>query len=125
IRPDMKTRVLSVDLADSQGGVLHFGRKRMRNWITKDAQANRWINVARYLAPLFQIAERVTLGGVRFHEPLSLQSFRAKSRNPVVEPRVVSRAPSTPLRFAQDDIHWAEVNVEICCGEVVDPNVRR
>jgi hypothetical protein len=48
----------------------------MRNWITKDAQANRWINVARYLAPLFQIGERVALGGLRFHWPLLLQSFR-------------------------------------------------
>src|SRR5262249_23050206 len=82
-RPDMKTRVLSSDLAGAQGGILHFGRKRMRNWITKDAQANRWINVARYLRPLLQIAERITLGGLRFHEPLSLPSFRAKSRNPV------------------------------------------
>ena len=43
----------------------------------------------------------------------------------MVEPRVVSRVPSTPLRFAQDDTHWVEVNVEICCGKVVDPNVCR
>jgi hypothetical protein len=36
----------------------------MRNWITKDAQANRRIDVARYLAPLFQIGERIPLGSL-------------------------------------------------------------
>ena len=58
----MKTRVLGFDFAGSQGGILHLGRKRMRNWIAKDAQANRWNNVARYLTPLFKVAERITLG---------------------------------------------------------------
>jgi len=82
----MKTRVLGFDFAGSQGGILHFGRKRMRNWIAKDAKANRWINVARYLTPFFKVAERITLGCLRFHHPLLLQSFRAKSRNPVADP---------------------------------------
>jgi hypothetical protein len=56
------------------------------------------------------------LSGLRFHEPLLLQSFRAKSRNPVAESSIVSRAPSTPLRFARDDMgdHCKALQRESC-----------
>src|SRR4029453_13407934 len=40
----------------------------MRNWITKDAQAYRWINVASYVMPFLKISERVPLYGLHiFH----------------------------------------------------------
>jgi hypothetical protein len=64
----MKTRVLSVDLAGAQGGILHFRGERMGNWITKNAQANRGINVVREILPLLKISECVALGGLHvFH----------------------------------------------------------
>src|SRR5437016_5632154 len=56
IRPDMKARVLSIDLAGVQSRILHFGRKRMCNWITKDAQVNGWIDVACNVTPLLKVA---------------------------------------------------------------------
>lgn len=34
----------------------------------------------------------------------ALLSFRGKSRNLVAEPSVIPWNPSTPLRFAQDDV---------------------
>jgi hypothetical protein len=55
---------LRVNLAGAQGGILHFRRKRMRNWITKNAEANRGINVARDIIPLLKISECVALGGL-------------------------------------------------------------
>jgi hypothetical protein len=36
----------------------------MRNWITKNAEANRGIDVARDLGPLLKIGQGVTLGGL-------------------------------------------------------------
>src|SRR4029453_13322554 len=84
--------------------------------IAKDAQANRWINAARYLTPLFKVAERITLGCLRFHQSFLLQSFRPKSRNPVVEFRVGWDAPSTSLRAAHDGIcnHCKALQRESC-----------
>src|SRR5436309_7751297 len=52
---------------------------------------------------------RVTLTHCHYIVRLSIgsksevASFRAKSRNPVAQPKVILRDPSTPLRFAQDD----------------------
>jgi len=64
----MKTRVLRVDLAGAQGGILHVRRERMGNRITKNAQANRGINVARDIIPILKISECVALGGLHvFH----------------------------------------------------------
>jgi hypothetical protein len=60
----MKTRVLRVNLAGAQGSILHFRRKRMRNGITKNAEANRGINVVRDIVPLLKISECVALGGL-------------------------------------------------------------
>jgi hypothetical protein len=67
IRSDMKTRVLGVDLAGAQGGILHFRGERMGNRITKNAEANRQINVARDIIPLLKISKCVALGGLPFH----------------------------------------------------------
>ena len=68
IRADMKTGILSVDLAGAQGGILHFRRKRMCDWITKNAQSNWRIDIARNITPLFKIGECVTLDGLHvFH----------------------------------------------------------
>jgi hypothetical protein len=63
----MKTRVSRVDLAGAQGRILHFRGERMGNWITKNAQANRGINVARNIIPLLKISECVALGGLPCH----------------------------------------------------------
>src|SRR5206468_6164480 len=40
-------------------------------------------------------------------------SFRAKSRNPAAQPKVILRGPSTPLRFAQDDARYKRTQVII------------
>ena len=60
--------IYPIELRFSQRRVLHFGRKRMGNWIPKDAQANWWIDVACYVTPLLKISECVALGGLHvFH----------------------------------------------------------
>src|SRR5437899_5495985 len=40
-------------------------------------------------------------------------SFRATSRNPVAQPKVILRSPSTPLRFAQHDARCKRTQVII------------
>src|SRR5581483_9131186 len=62
IRPDMETRVLSIDLAGAQRSVVHLWRERMRNRITKNPEANGRVNFARGLIPLFKVSECVPLG---------------------------------------------------------------
>ena len=56
---DLETRVLHLDLAVSQRGVLHFRRKRMSHRIAEDAETNRRIDIARRLFPVLEIGERV------------------------------------------------------------------
>ena len=76
----------------------------MRNRITKNAEANRWINVACYLTPLLKVAERVTLRGLNvFHvipnvvrDPIETQNILSFSCDPIF-------VGESPLRFAQDD----------------------
>src|SRR4030095_11191932 len=56
----MKAPVLHIDLVGAKSRVLHLGRKRMRDRIAENPEANRRIDIARGLAPIFQISERVT-----------------------------------------------------------------
>jgi hypothetical protein len=44
----------------------------MPNWITKDAQADRGIDVARDLGPVLEVSERVAIGSffLFFHATL-------------------------------------------------------
>src|SRR5437868_15368704 len=54
----------------------------MRNWIAKNAQSNRGIDVAGDLIPLFEICERVTLGSLCFHCSHSERSRGIRWENP-------------------------------------------
>src|SRR6266542_4316643 len=74
VRADMKTSVLGVDFTGAQGGILYVWRKRVGDWIAKDAQANRWINIARNLTPLLKIGECVTLRGLQFFHVIQSSS---------------------------------------------------
>ena len=81
----MKTRVLSMSISQARRAAFCIcGRKRMRNRIAKDAEANRRINVARYLSATSQDRRACNVGWSAFIG-LSLQSFRAKSRDLMVE----------------------------------------
>ena len=123
----MKTRVLSIDLAASQGGILHFGRKRVRNGIAKDTQANRWINVACYLTPLFKVAERITLRGLNvFHVIPNVVSDPIETQNVLSFSCDLVLVGGPPLRFAQDDTQWTDYrNATTFVVKVVDCLLRR
>jgi hypothetical protein len=59
---------LSIDLASAEGGVLHFGRKRMCDWIAKNAEPNRGGDVVCDLIPPLKVSECVPLGSLSvFH----------------------------------------------------------
>jgi hypothetical protein len=62
----MKTRVLHVDRAGAQSGVLHLRRERMRYRIAKNAEANRGLEFPRNDRPVFQVRKRVTVSGLLF-----------------------------------------------------------
>jgi hypothetical protein len=49
-------------------------------------------------------------------------SFRAESRNPVALLLAAHRDPSTPLRFAQDDWPFRNLDFEIPLAFVICPN---
>jgi hypothetical protein len=66
IGTNVKPRVLHVDLARAQGGVLHLRRKRMRNGITKNPEPNRRLEVPRNTRPVLQVRKGVTVGGLLF-----------------------------------------------------------
>ena len=74
----MKTRVLSVDLTGAQGGILHVRRERMGNRITKNAEANRGINVARNIIPLLKISECVALNGLHLFHVITIPQPRER-----------------------------------------------
>ncbi len=61
---NVKTRVLRFNAAGVQRGVLHLRRERMRDRIAKKPKANRRMDVARDVAPMFEIGECVTLGSL-------------------------------------------------------------
>jgi hypothetical protein len=61
----MKTRVLHVDLAAAERCVLHLRRKRMRDGITENAEANGRINITRDLTPFFKVSNCVAVGRLR------------------------------------------------------------
>src|SRR5947208_16172055 len=88
----MKTCVLRVNLAGSQGGILHLRRERMGNRITKNAQANRGINVARDIMPFLKISDRVTLGGLLCHsrrDSTTARVFLRLCKNNVAKPSLL------------------------------------
>ena len=58
---NLKARVLHVDLAMLERGVLHLRRERMRDRIAEDAETNRRIDIARCLRPILKIGERVNV----------------------------------------------------------------
>src|SRR5436190_17257976 len=61
VRPNMKARVLHVDLAMLQRGVLHLRRERMRDRIAKHTKPDWRIEITRRFSPIFEISKRVTL----------------------------------------------------------------
>ena len=61
IRSNMKARVLHVDVALLEGGVLDLRREGMRDRVTKDAKADWRIDITRRFSPIFEVSERVTL----------------------------------------------------------------
>ena len=60
----MKSRVLQLDLASVQSGILNLWRKRMRDGITEHAEANWRIKVAPDLTPFFEVGDCVSLGSL-------------------------------------------------------------
>src|SRR5207302_10322823 len=57
----MKARVLHVDLAMFERGVLHLRRERMRDRIAKHAETKWRINIAHRFRPILEIGECVPL----------------------------------------------------------------
>src|SRR5437588_273926 len=62
----MKARVLHVDLAMFERGVLHLRRERMRDRMAKHAETDWRINIARRFWPILESGECVPLRHLLF-----------------------------------------------------------
>src|SRR5437867_5648748 len=97
----MEARVLHADLALLERSVLHLRRKRLRDWVAKDAKTDWRIDIARCFPPIFEIGERVALCRMLFLHLIRIGRTAGPSRSTVLSFRAQLRdQPVKSLHYA-------------------------